>query len=138
MNPSPRALAALAAALTLTLALFATPASAALRYRGKQWSTPTGGTVQDRILLYPSPVDGPNIWRGTIRCRALSPWIVCLTPASALVVQFYVEGKPLFLASIGDGVCSAQGIGRPGTWLTGDYSCVTGDYGTFSLHRVGS
>ena len=106
-------------------------ANAALRYRGKAWSSVVGGTQQDRIVL--NPTTDPSWWAGTIRCHALTPGVACLAPVATVAVQFTNGG---FYANLGGGVCYAQGSGSPGTPLSGNYACVNGDAGTVYFHPV--
>jgi hypothetical protein len=121
------------------LLLGVAPASAALRYRGRAWSDVDGGVRQYRVVFSLTPGWAshgyPLVGRGTIRCRPLSPWIWCLTPVADVAVEFVDQSN--FMAYIADGVCTAAGIGSPGNWLLGNYTCVNGDAGTFIFHPVG-
>jgi hypothetical protein len=107
-------------------------AEAAIRYRGKVWSSVVSGTLQNRIVLFQS--SDPSHWTGTDRCRSLTPGARCLAPQASVAIEFQPDGS--FEGSLGGGVCGVEGTGTPYSALSGAYACINGDFGTFYFGRL--
>jgi hypothetical protein len=77
-----------------------------------------GGALELTSTLRPA---GPDTWAGTLRCRSLSSYGRCLARVGSLAITFRPDGQ--FVAAVQLGaLCTATGVGTPGTALTGNYS----------------